>query len=56
MALFRGALGTFRNATGHKRIEFPDIDYAWEIVSLADLLHRILDQVEARSASEANAE
>jgi uncharacterized protein (TIGR02391 family) len=48
MALFRGAFGTFRNATGHRQVEFPDPDYAVEVVALADLLHRILDQVEAR--------
>jgi hypothetical protein len=51
MALFRGAFGLFRNTTGHRNVEFPDPDYAVEVVALADLLHRILDQITERPDS-----
>jgi uncharacterized protein (TIGR02391 family) len=48
VALFRGAFGLFRNPPGHRRVEYPDPDYASEVLGLADLLYRILDQVEDR--------
>lgn len=50
MALFRGAIGTFKNPTSHRPVEYNDPTLASEIVLLADLLLRVLDQVEADKA------
>jgi len=45
MALFRGAIGTFKNPTSHRPIQYDDPTLAAEVVLLADLLLRLLDQV-----------
>ncbi|HET7052505.1 MAG TPA: TIGR02391 family protein [Solirubrobacterales bacterium] len=47
MALFRGAIGTFKNPTSHRPVEYDDPTLASEIVLLADLLMRLLDRIEA---------
>jgi uncharacterized protein (TIGR02391 family) len=46
MALFRGAIGTFKNPTSHRPVEYDDPTLASEIVLLADLLMRLLDRIE----------
>jgi uncharacterized protein (TIGR02391 family) len=46
MALFRGAIGTFKNPTSHRPVEYDDPTLASEIVLLGDLLMRLLDQIE----------
>jgi uncharacterized protein (TIGR02391 family) len=46
--LFAGALGSFKNPTSHRTVTYADPVEASEVVLLADLLMRILDQVEAR--------
>jgi uncharacterized protein (TIGR02391 family) len=48
MALFQGAIGVFRNPPSHRRVEYGDPTEASEVVLLADLLLRVLDQVERR--------
>jgi uncharacterized protein (TIGR02391 family) len=48
MALFRGAIGVFKNPSSHRQVEFDDPTAASEVVLLADLLLRLLDQTEKR--------
>ena len=48
MALFRGAIGTFKNPTSHRPVEYDDPTLAAEVIFLADLLMRMLDRVEDR--------
>ncbi len=48
MALFRGAIGLFKNPSSHRRVPFEDTTFAQEAIGLADLLMRLLDQVEMR--------
>ncbi len=48
MNLFAGATGLFKNPTSHRPVDYDDPVVAGEIVLLADLLLRLLDQVEAR--------
>jgi uncharacterized protein (TIGR02391 family) len=48
MALFRGAIGTFKNPSSHRAVNYDDPVLAAEVVLLADLLMRLLDRVEAR--------
>lgn len=42
--LYAGAMGVFRNSTGHRRVRFADVTTAAEVVIFADLLLRLLDQ------------
>lgn len=42
--LFAGALGAFKNPTSHRVVDFDDPAVAADIVLLADLLLRLLDQ------------
>ncbi len=51
MALFRGAIGTFKNPSSHRAVNYDDPVLAAEVVLLADLLMRLLDRVEARRTS-----
>lgn len=51
MALFRGAIGVFKNPSSHRQVEFSDPTAASEVVLLADLLLRMLDQIDARLSS-----
>jgi uncharacterized protein (TIGR02391 family) len=44
LALFRGALGTFKNPTSHREVDYGDATFASEVVLLADLLLRLLDR------------
>lgn len=48
MNLFTGAIGLFKNPTSHRPVNYDDPIVAGEIVLLADLLLRLLDQVAAR--------
>lgn len=53
MALFRGAIGTFKNPSSHRAVSYDDPVLAAEVVLLADLLLRLLDNVEARLSASA---
>lgn len=44
MALYWGSIGVFKNPTSHRPVEFNDPTLASEIVLLADLLLRLLDE------------
>lgn len=48
MELFRGAIGLFKNPSAHGPVDYEDPVLASEIVLFADLLHRLVDQVEQR--------
>lgn len=45
MALFWGAIGVFKNPSSHRQVDFADPTLASEVILLADLLLRMLDQV-----------
>lgn len=47
MELFKGAIGSFKNPSSHRRVDFEDATEAAEVVLLADLLLRLLDRLEA---------
>lgn len=44
MELFKGAMGTFKNPSSHRPVDYEDPVEAAEIVLFADLLHRVLDR------------
>jgi uncharacterized protein (TIGR02391 family) len=44
MELFKGAIGLFKNPSSHRPVSYSDATAAAEIVLLADLLLRLLDQ------------
>lgn len=48
MALFRGAIGTFKNPASHRSVDYQDPTLAAEVVLLADLLLRLLDGIANR--------
>lgn len=48
MDLFKGAIGLFKNPSSHRPVNYDDPILASEVVLFADLLHRLLDQVEFR--------
>jgi uncharacterized protein (TIGR02391 family) len=48
MELFKGAIGLFKNPTSHRPVNYDDPTLASEVILLADLLLRLLDQVEGR--------
>ena len=54
MDLFAGAIGSLKNPSSHREVDFDNPLEAAEVVFLADLLMRILDRIE--SASERTAE
>jgi uncharacterized protein (TIGR02391 family) len=45
MELFAGAIGTFKNPSSHRQVDYEDPTEASEVVLLADLLMRILDRL-----------
>lgn len=48
MELFKGAIGLFKNPSSHRPVNYEDPTLASEVVLFADLLHRLLDQVQKR--------
>lgn len=52
MDLFAGAIGSFKNPSSHRQVDYGDVTLASEAVLLADLLLRILDQYESRRTAE----
>jgi uncharacterized protein (TIGR02391 family) len=50
MALFWGALGVFKNPTSHRQVDYADATVASEVILLADLLLRMLDDIEKKLA------
>lgn len=50
MALFRAAIGTFKNPTSHRPVQYDDPTLAAEVVLLADLLMRLLARILQQAA------
>jgi uncharacterized protein (TIGR02391 family) len=48
LALFKGAIGLFKNPSSHRAIRYDDPAVASGAIMLADLLLRLLDKVESR--------
>lgn len=52
-ALFVGAYAVLRNPSGHRDVNYDDVAEAAESVTVASLLMRVLDRVEARLSASA---
>lgn len=44
MNLFMGAIGLFKNPSSHRPVDYSDVTAACEVVLMADLLLRLVDQ------------
>ena len=53
MELFAGSIGSFKNPSSHRRVDFSDPTEAAEIVLLADLLLRLLSKVPTKDNGDA---
>lgn len=51
MELFAGSIGSFKNPSSHRYVDFDDPVLAGEVIVLADLLLRLLDRRRASGAS-----
>lgn len=51
MELFAGAIGVFKNPPSHRAVAYDDPTEASEVILLADLLMRLLDQLEETVSS-----
>jgi uncharacterized protein (TIGR02391 family) len=49
MNLFQGAIGVFKNPTSHRQVDYANPTIASEVVLLADLLLRMLDERQSSS-------
>lgn len=45
MALYQGLIGTFKNPSSHRHVDFEDPTEAAEIILFVDLLLRMLDRL-----------
>ena len=54
MELFAGAMGSFKNPSSHRPVDYGDPTIASEVVLFADLLLRMLDRVEERLTRSGN--
>jgi uncharacterized protein (TIGR02391 family) len=54
LALFKGAIGLFKNPTSHRAVRYDDPAVASDAVLLADLLLRLLDQIVRRQSPRSN--
>ena len=50
MELFAGAIGMFKNPSSHRAVDYTDPTQAAEVILLADLLMRLLDEYRSAEA------
>jgi uncharacterized protein (TIGR02391 family) len=50
-SLFRGAIGMFKNPLSHRFLDISDPTRAWEILTFASLLMKLLDEAKSQAAA-----